>query len=91
MAMKANTLAIFNYLKEHNDEDLTAADLASILGLEKRSVDGSFTSGIQRKLLGVRVEKEIELADGSHSKVKYLHLTPAGMEFDPNQDEVAAD
>lgn len=91
MAMKTNSKNILNYLKEHNDENLTAADLATILGLEKRSVDGSFTSAIQRKGLGVRVAAEVELADGSHKPVKYLHLTEAGMAFDPDADEEAAE
>lgn len=91
MAMKTNSKNILNYLKEHNDENLTAADLATILGLEKRSVDGSFTSAIQRKNLGIRVAAEIELADGTHKTVKYLHLTEAGMAFDPDADEEAAE
>lgn len=90
MAMKANSKMILNYLKEHNGEELTAADIAAALGLEKRSVDGSFTSAIQRKGLGVRTPAEIELADGTHKSVKYLSLTPAGMAFDPDADEEVA-
>lgn len=90
MAMKANSKMILNYLKEHNGEELTAADIAAALGLEKRSVDGSFTSAIQRKGLGVRTPAEIELADGTHKSVKYLSLTPAGMAFDPDVDEEVA-
>jgi len=34
--MKEATRKVFEYLKAHNDEDLTAADVASILELEKR-------------------------------------------------------
>lgn len=90
MAMKSNSKMVLNYLKEHNGENLTAADIAAALGLEKRSVDGSFTSAIQRKGLGIRTPAEIELADGTHAQVKYLSLTPAGMDFDPDAEEVAA-
>ena len=86
MAMKQNTKMVFNYLKEHNGEDLTAKDVAEALGLTTRSVDGIFTSAIQRKKLGVRTPAEIELEDGTHKAVKFLQLTPAGMEFDPDAD-----
>jgi len=87
MAMKPNTLAVLNYLKENHGKDLTAAEVAETLGLEKRQVDGIFTSAIQRKQLGFREEAEITLADNSHQKVKYLRLTEAGLAFDPDAAE----
>jgi hypothetical protein len=82
--MKENSRKVLVYLKENNGVDLTAADVAAALGLEKRSVDGIFTSAIQRKGLGVRTAAEIELDDGTHKAVKFLSLTPAGMAFDPD-------
>lgn len=87
MAMKQNSVNVLNYLKKVHGQDVTAADVAEALGLEKRSVDGIFTSAIQRKGLGVRVPAEIELDDGSHKAVKFLTLTDAGMEFDPLVEE----
>lgn len=87
MAMKENTLKVFNYLKDMHGQNLTAADVAEALGLEKRSVDGIFTSAIQRKGLGVRTPVEIELADGTHKNVKMLSLTAAGMNFNPEDEE----
>lgn len=84
MAMKDNSKKVLNYLKEINGTDVTSADVAAALDLEKRSVDGIFTSAIQRKGLGVRVPAEIELEDGTHKAVKFLQLTPAGMSFDPD-------
>ena len=90
MAMKENSKKVLNYLKEINGENVTAADVAAALGLEKRSVDGIFTSAIQRKGLGVRTPAEIEQDDGSHKQVKFLSLTPAGMSFDPDATEEAA-
>lgn len=86
MAMKENSKKVLMYLKEHNGDDLTAADVAEALGLEKRSVDGIFTSAIQRKNLGVREPAEIELPDGSHKAIKLLKLTEEGMAFDPDAD-----
>ena len=73
-------------MKAHNGENLTAADVADATGLEKKQVDGIFTSAIQRKGLGVRTPAEVELEDGSHKQVKFLSLTPAGMAFDPDAD-----
>ena len=84
MAMKENSKKVLNYLKEVNGQNVTAADVAEALGLEKRSVDGIFTSAIQRKGLGVRTPAEIELDDGTHKGVKFLSLTTEGMNFDPD-------
>ena len=86
MAMKENSKKVLNYLKEVAGENVTAADVAVALGLEKRQVDGIFTSAIQRKQLGVRTPAEIELEDGTHKTVKFLSLTPAGMAFDPDAE-----
>ena len=91
MAMKENSKKVLNYLKEVAGENVTAADVAVALGLEKRPVDGIFTSAIQRKQLGVRTPAEIELEDGTHKQVKFLSLTPAGMAFDPDATEEAAE
>lgn len=85
--MKENSKKVLEYLKSVNGANVTSADVAEALGLEKKSVDGIFTSAIQRKLLGVRTPAEIELEDGSHKQVKFLSLTEAGMAFDPDADE----
>ena len=85
-AMKENTRKVFEYLKANNDKDLTAADVAEALELEKRQVDGIFTSALQRKQLGVRIEAEREEADKTHTKVKYLKLTEDGLAFDPDAE-----
>lgn len=87
MAMKENSKKVLNYLKEVNGQQVTAADVAEALGLEKRQVDGIFTSALQRKGLGVRTPAEIELDDGSHKAVKFLSLTADGMSFDPDADD----
>ena len=79
--MKENTRKVFEYLKTVND-NVTAADVAETLGLEKKSVDGIFTSAIQKKGYGVRVPAEVELEDGSHRPVKFLKLTDAGLALD---------
>lgn len=91
MAVKPNTKAVINYLKEINGTNVTAQDVADALGLNKKSVDGIFTSAIQKKGLGIRTPAEVELEDGSHKQVKFLSLTPAGMDFDPDATEEVVD
>ena len=91
MAMNENTVKVLNYLKSVHGEDVTAADVAVALGISKKSVDGSFTSGIQRKNLGHRVVAEVELEDGKHKEVKFLVLNDAGLAFDPTATPEAAD
>ena len=86
-AMKENTRKVLDYLKENNDSNLTAADVAEALGLEKRQVDGIFTSAFQRKGYGERIPDEVTLEDGSHQKVKYLRLTQSGLDLDPDAQE----
>lgn len=85
-AMKENTKKVITYLQGLGNTNVTAADVADALGLEKRSVDGIFTSAVQRKQLGFREEAEIELNDGTHQKVKFLRLTDAGKALDVNAD-----
>lgn len=85
MAMKENSKKVFIYLKEHNGDNLTSADVAEALGLGKRSVDGIFTA-FQKKGWGVRTPAEIELSDGTHKPIKLLSLTEAGLAVDPDAD-----
>ena len=86
MAMKENSVKVLNYLKEVNGSNVTSADVADALGLEKKQVDGIFTSAIQRKGLGIRTPAEVELEDGSHKAVKFLSLTAEGLAFDPTAE-----
>lgn len=85
--MKENTRKVLDYLKENDGQDMTAADVAEALGLEKRQVDGIFTSAFQRKGHGIREEAEATLSDGTHKKVKYLRLTESGLNLDPDAQE----
>ena len=84
--LKPNTVSVINYLKEVNGQNVTAADVAEALGLEKRTVDGIFTSAIQRKGFGVSTPAEVELDDGTHKAVKFLSLTEEGMNLDVTAD-----
>lgn len=85
--MSSNSIKVLDYLKQVNGTQVTAADVAEALGLEKKSVDGIFTSAIQRKGLGVRTPAEIELEDGTHKAIKLLSLTAEGLAFNPDEAE----
>ena len=89
MAMKPNSKAVLEYLKvtTANGTNVTSGDVAEALDLGKRTVDGIFTSAIQKKGYGERIPAEIELSDGSHKAVKFLRLTETGMALDPDADE----
>ena len=87
MAMTYNTKVVFEYLQKHVGEDMTAADVAAAVGLEKRQIDGIFTSAIQRKGYGVRVPAEVENPDGTHTPIKLLRLTDTGKALDLNAPE----
>lgn len=83
MAMSENTIRVLEYLKKVNGTNVTAADVAEALSIPKKTVDGCFTSGIQRKNLGFRTPAEVELEDGTHAQVKFLSLNEAGLAYDP--------
>jgi len=88
--MKENSLAVFNFLKANDGQKLTAADIAEALSLPKRSVDGIVTSALQRKGLATRTPGEVEVTDAAgnttHKAVKYIALTPEGLELVPEAE-----
>lgn len=87
MAMSENTLNLIKFLQENNDKNMTAAEIASAMGLGDKTVNGAFTAGIQRKGLGVRVEDEIlDEETGKHKVIKFLKLTDAGLSFTGEED-----
>ena len=98
VAVKGNSLKVLNYLKEIGDTNVTSVDIAEALGLEKKSVDGIVTAGLQRKGYAKRVPAEIEVTDEegtvSHKPVKFIKLTDAGLSYDHEaalaQDAAAA-
>ena len=89
--MKENSLKVLEYVKSVDGQNITAADIAEATGLEVRSVNGIVTSAFQKKGLMERIPAEIELEDGSHKAVKFIRLTDAGREFDPNAEEAKAE
>ena len=89
--LKPNSKLVYNFVKENNGKNLTAADIAEGTGLETKQVNGIVTSAFQKKGLMERTPAEIELEDGSHKSVKFIKLTDAGKEFDPDAEETKAE
>ena len=85
--LKPNSKLVYDYVKANGGSNITAADIAEGTGLEVRQVNGIVTSAFQRKGLMERITAEVELEDGSHKAVKFIKLTDAGMEFDPEAED----
>lgn len=93
MAMSENSRKVYDYVKSVDGQNVTAADIAEATGLEIRSVNGVVTSAFQKKGLMERVPAEIEVVnekgEKSHKAVKFIRLTDAGREFNPDLQEKA--
>lgn len=82
IAVSEKSLVVLEYLQKNRGEKMTSEDIAVALGMEKRSVDGIVTSGLQRKGYAERIPAEIELEDGTHKAVKFIQATDAGLAYD---------
>ena len=96
--MSETSIAIYEYVKNHEDENITAKDIAAALDIEDvRKVNGSITAAFQRHREEVdgekvivplmeRVEGELEIEDANgkvkHEQVKFIKLTEAGRNYD---------
>ena len=89
--LKPNSRTVYDYVKANGAKNITAADIAEGTGLPIRSVNGIVTAAFQRKGLMERVEAEVEMEDGSHSKVKFIKLTKEGEAFNPDAEEEKAE
>lgn len=96
--MKVDSVNVFDYVKAHEDENITAKDIAAALDLDPRKINGIITAAFQRHREEVDGEKiivplmervegelEIETEDGKlkHETVKFIKLTDAGRAFVP--------
>lgn len=95
--MKINSYNVYNYVKEHQDENITAKDIAAAIGLDPKQVNGIITAAFQRHREEINGEKviiplmervvgeiEVETEDGKvkHETVKFIKLTEAGNNFE---------
>lgn len=93
-AISEKSMVVFNYIKEHDGENITAADIADALDMATKSVDGTITAGLQRKGYTERVQAVIETEDENGNTiakpVKFIKLTADGRAYD-HQAALAAD
>lgn len=95
--LKENSYNVFEFVKEHENENVTAKDIAAALNLDPKQVNGIITAAFQRHReeqgdekvivpLMERIEGEIETEteDGKvkHETVKFIKLTDAGRAFE---------
>jgi len=80
MAMSENSKTLLNYLKGTAGQDLTVHDVSAATGLAVNSITGAFNAFV-KKGLGERVLAEVTNEDGTHTQVKLLKLTDAGMAY----------
>lgn len=76
-----NGQKIMGYLKDIDGQNVTSADAADALEIDKRKFTGAFNA-LVKKGLAARVPAKIE----APVTVKYLVLTDAGLAFDPSED-----
>ena len=93
--LKENSKLVFNFVKQHDGEDFTAADIAEATGLGVRQVNGIITSAFQRykdkdkneiPLMQRVVAEIVDPETGLHKPVKFIQLTDEGREFDPDAE-----
>ena len=97
-AVSEKALMVMNYLKEMGDANVTAADIASALGMTDKTVNGVVTAGLQRKGYTERIPAVIEVTDeegnATAKNVKFIKLTAEGQAYDHDaavaEDEAAA-
>ena len=89
MKLKENSKMVYDYVKAHEDDDITANDIADAIGLTPRQVNGIITMAFQRHKEEVdgekvevplmeRIPAEMEQEDGSHKPIKLIRLTNEG-------------
>lgn len=88
MTLSENSKLVYNFVKENDGKDFTATDIANATGLGVKQVNGIVTAAFQKKGLMAREEAEVKIIkeDGTegHKTVKFIRLTDAGRNFDPN-------
>lgn len=87
MRLKENSKIVYNYVKDHEGENVTAKDIADATGLTPRQVNGIITMAFQRHRdadkneipLMERVPGEPTSDERGKAVIpKYIHLTDAG-------------
>ena len=83
--MTENSRKVLDFLKANYGEKVTANQIAEALGISVPAVTGS-VNGLVKKERAFREEATAE-KDGKEVTIKYISLTEAGYNFDPDAAE----
>ena len=86
-ALTEKSLSVLEFLKSV-DGDITLDQVAKELGVDPKSANGTLVA-LQRKGLIERVEGGAEIVNGKAKAIKFIKVTPAGVDFD--QDAAIAE
>ena len=87
--MTLNSIAAYNYMKEHYGQELTKADVAAALSIPQVAVTGAFTPHIKAGRIKVTREETVEIQPATETrkaqtkKIVYLTMTEEGLSYDP--------
>ena len=99
--LKENSYKVFEYVKAHEDENITAKDIAAALDLDPKQVNGIITAAFQRhreeigdekvivplmERIEGEIEREVEPGKFKHEAVKFIKMTDAGREFEAEME-----
>lgn len=87
MAFGENAKRIWEYLQEHEDENVTSADIAAALEMNRRSVEGTLTRAFQYHGYIERIPSVIFLEDGTAKNIKFIKITDEGKLWSPDFEE----
>lgn len=83
MAMTPNSRLVLDYLKNNYGEEFTRGQIAEALSIPVNAASGSVNGLVRSKRATQREAKELD-AKGKEVVVRYVTLTPEGLEFDPD-------
>lgn len=96
MKLKENSMMVYNFVKEHENDNITADDIAEALDLTSRQVNGIITMAFCRhknedkveEPLMERVPGEVVVDSAGKPKVpKYIKLTEIGRTIEVEEAE----
>lgn len=86
--MKETSRQVFEFLKANYGTNLTANDIAGALGVSVPTVTAS-VNGLVKKGYAIRDAVTTPGADGKEVVTKYISLTEAGLDFNPDAEVTA--
>ena len=96
LKLKENSKMVYEYVRDHENENITANDIADAIGLTSRQVNGIIKRAFQEHKnedkekvpLMVRVPGDLTTdAAGKPKQLKYIHLTEEGKQIEIEEAE----